>query len=211
MQEFGTWWATLTRHVSRAQLMRMALPVLEGPFTVETYQRLAELGVLREDARVELIGGQVVEMTPIGDRHAACVRRLNHRLSHDLHEDAIVDVQNPVLLDDYDLPQPDLAVLRHRRDTYPSHPRATDVLLVMEVADTTLAYDRDIKIPLYAEAGIPEAWLVVLPEDRIEVSREPAGGVYTSVRSVSRGETITPIQFPPVTLTVDEILGYREG
>jgi len=187
--------------------MRMALPVLKGPFTVESYQRLAELGVLREDSRVELIGGQVVEMTPIGDRHASCVRRLSRLLAQKVLEVAVIDVQNPVVLGAHDAPQPDVAVLKLRAEGYAQHPRPTDVLLVIEVADTSLAYDRDVKLPLYAEAGIQEAWLVALPEDRLDVCREPAGGHYTSVRSLARGETITPLQFPGVTLKVDEILG----
>jgi Uma2 family endonuclease len=185
----------------------MAVPLLKGLFTVAAYQRLAELGVLREDDRVELIDGQVVEMTPIGDRHAACVRRLNDTLSHDLRGVAIVDVQNPVVLDEYDVPQPDLAVLKRRADRYPSHPRAADVLLVIEVAETSLAYDRDIKIPLYARAGMPEAWLVDLTADGIWVYREPVAGRYTSVRLVSRGDAITPLHFPSVTLSTDEVLG----
>jgi len=135
--------------------------LLKGPFTVASYQRLAELGVLREDDRVELIDGQVVEMSPIGDRHASCVRRLNRRLSRDLRDVALVDVQNPVVLDEYDAPQPDLAVLKPRADGYTKHPRAADTLLVIEVSDTSVAYDRDIKIPLYArlEFRRPGWWI----------------------------------------------------
>lgn len=182
-------------------------PILKGPFTVHTYQRLAELGVLREDERVELIAGQVVQMSPIGDRHAACVRRLTDFFAHARLDAAMFDVQNPVVLDEYDAPQPDLTLLRRRADGYPTHPRAADVLLAIEVADTTLAYDRDIKMPLYARAGIPEAWLVNLSADRIEVSRDPVGGAYLTVRTVSRGELLTPLQLPSVTLSADEILG----
>lgn len=185
----------------------MALHVLRGPFTVESYQRLAELGVLREDERVELIAGQVVEMTPIGDRHASCVRRLHDLLARDALKVAIIDVQNPVVLGARDAPQPDVAVLRRRADRYLHHPHARDILLVIEVADTTLAYDRDVKIPLYARAGIPEAWLVNLPADRIEVYREPAGGAYASRRVVPREDVLSPLHFPDVTLLADEILG----
>jgi Uma2 family endonuclease len=199
--------ATLTHHFRRADIVRMALPLLRGPFTVDAFQRLAELGVLREDDRVELIAGQVVEMTPIGDSHASCVRRLNRVFARHLLEVAVIDVQNPVVLGAHDAPQPDLALLRPRADAYPRHPRATDMLLVIEVADTSLAYDRDIKIPLYARAGIPEAWLVDVSAGQIQVYREPAGGEYASVRSVSRGDGITPLHFPNVTLSADEILG----
>lgn len=185
----------------------MALRLLKGPFTVDTFQRLAELGVLRDEERVELIAGQVVEMTPIGDRHAACVRRLNRLFAQRLLDVAVIDVQDPVVLSVQDAPQPDVVLLRPRTDAYPQHPRADDVLLIVEVADTSLAYDRDIKIPLYARAGIPEAWLVDLSADRIHVYRGPAGVEYASVRLVSRGGTITPLHFPNVTLAADEILG----
>ena len=185
----------------------MVLPVLRGPFTVESYQRLAELGVLGENDRVELIDGQVVEMTPIGDRHASCVRRLYDWFAHHALALAIIDVQNPVVLGANNAPQPDLALLKRRADGYRQHPRARDVLLVIEVADTTLAYDRDVKIPLYARAGIPEAWLVNLPADRIDVYREPVAGKYAAVRTASRGETLSPLRFPNVILRIDVILG----
>jgi len=127
--------------------------VINGPVTVDTYQRLAELGVLREDDRVERIDGQVARMTPIGDRHANCVRRLNRLFSRHVLEVAIVDVQPPVVLGEHDAPQPDLALLKPRADAYRKHPRPPDTLLVIEVADTSVAQTRDIKIPLYARAG----------------------------------------------------------
>ena len=207
MTPHGCPFVTLTRPFRRADIVRMAERLLKGPFTVDAFQRLAVVGVLREEDRVELIAGQVVEMTPIGDRHAGCVRRLNRLFAQNLLDVAVIDVQNPVVLGTHDAPQPDVVLLRPRADAYPKHPRATDILLVVEVAETLLAYDRDIKIPLYARAGIPEAWLVDLSADRIHVYREPAGGEYASVRLVSRGDGITPLKFPNVTLSADEILG----
>ena len=185
----------------------MALHVLRGPFTVESYQRLAELGALGEDDRVELIAGQVVAMTPIGDRHASCVRRLHDLFARHALELAIIDVQNPVVLGRHDAPQPDLAVLKRRADGYPRHPRARDILLVIEVADTTLAYDRDVKIPLYATAGIPEAWLVALGAASISVYRGPAPDGYSDVVTVTRGETLRPLLLPGVAIGTDDILG----
>ncbi len=185
----------------------MAVHVHKGPFDVDAYQRLAALGVLREDARVELIDGQVVEMSPIGDRHASCVRRLNRLFSRLVLDIAIIDVQNTLVLGRHDAPQPDLVLLAPRADVYPKHPRAGDVLLVIEVADTTLAYDRDVKIPLYARSGIPEAWLVNLPADRIEVHRQPTSGEYSYSRPVRRGEVLSPLHFPDVTLAAADILG----
>ena len=185
----------------------MALRLRKGPFTVDAYQRLAELGVLREDDRVELIDGQVVAMTPIGDRHASCVRRLNRLFSRHVLEVAIVDLQNTVVLGEHDAPQPDLALLKPRADAYRKHPRPPDTLLVIEVADSSVAYDRDIKIPLYARAGIPEAWLVDLPADRIDVYRNPVAGTYASARSAFHGDILILLQLPTVTVAVDEILG----
>lgn len=119
----------------------------------------------------------------------------------------MVDVQNPVVLDQHDVPQPDLAVLRFRPEGYPKHPRPADILLVIEVADSSLAYDRDIKMPLYAGTGVPEAWLVNLPADRVDVYRKPVAGSYTEVTSLSRGATLTPLALPGVRLSVDQILG----
>jgi Uma2 family endonuclease len=181
--------------------------LLKGPFTVEAYQRLAELGVLNEDDRVELIDGQVVEMSPIREPHASCVRRLTDLFARNCLHIAMIDVQNPVVLGEHDAPQPDLTLLRRRSEGYPGHPRASDMLLVVEVADTSLSYDRGIKMPLYARMGIPEAWLVDLQADRIAVYREPTGGQYASVRLLSRGETLSPLPVPDVTLSTDDILG----
>ena len=198
---------TLTRPFRRADIVPMAPPLLKGPFTVESYQRLAELGVLGEDDRVELIAGQVVAMTPIGDRHASCVRRVHDLLARHALERAIIDVQNPVVLGRHDAPQADLAILQRRADGYPRHPRARDILLVIEVADTTLAYDRDVKIPLYARAAIPEAWLVDLGADAITVYRAPRPERYSEVSTVTRVDTLTPLLLPDITIAVADILG----
>jgi hypothetical protein len=185
----------------------MAQPILRGPFTVDAYQRLAELGVLRPDARVELLDGQVVEMSPIGERHANVVRRLNRLLSSALLDRAIVDIQNPVVLGSHDAPQPDLVLLKPRADAYPNHPRARDILLIVEVADTTLAYDRDVKMPLYARSGIPETWLVDLSSDQILVFRRPVHGAYAEQHTLSRDEKLAPLAFPGVTLAAADVLG----
>jgi Uma2 family endonuclease len=184
----------------------MAVPLLKGPFTVDMYQRLPALGVLADDARVELIGGQVVEMSPIGDRRANCVRRLNRAFAPHVNL-AVIDVQSTLVLGEHDAPQPDLSVLKPRADAYLRHPRAPDTLLVIEVADSSLAYDRDVKIPMYAAAGIPEVWLVNLPANRIDVYRQPVAAAYASVHSVSRGETLSPLLLPTIILHAVEIIG----
>src|SRR5258708_7547065 len=143
-------------------------------FTVAEYNRMAEAGILKEDDRVELIDGEIVEMSPIGSRHAACVNRLTLMLIAQSGEHFIVSVQNPIVAGDYSEPQPDIAVLKPRDDFYESDlPRASDVLLVIEVADTTAQADRKVKSELYARAGIPEFVLINLAKDAFEVYSEP--------------------------------------
>ncbi len=186
----------------------MAVTLLRGPFTVADYHRLAECGILGEDDRVELIHGQVVELTPIGPRHAGCVDRLTRLLSRTAAHLAVVRVQNPLTLESRAEPQPDVALLRLPIERYAAaHARPEDVLLVIEVADTAPEYDREVKIPLYARAGIPEAWLVSLPTVEIEVYRKPSPQGYAEMRRVGRGDTLTPLMLEGIILEVDDILG----
>jgi Uma2 family endonuclease len=186
----------------------MVLPVFKGPFTLDAYHRLGELGVLDEDDRVELLDGQIVEMTPIGGAHAACVFRLNALLSGRTGSDAGVSVQNPVVLAERWEPQPDLAVVRRAGGFSGAWlPGPQDVLLVIEVADTSLERDRDIKIPRYAAAGIPEAWLVDLGADAITVYRGPSANGYRDVITVTGGGTLRPLRLPDITIAVADILG----
>ena len=188
--------------------MGMALQLLPGPFTVEMYHRLGELGILDEDDRVELLDGQIVEMTPIGGRHAACVYRLSNLLARRLGTDAGVSTQNPLVLAERWEPQPDLAVLRRPPDASGAWlPTAQDVLLIVEVADRSHEHDRDVKVPRYAAAGIPEVWLVDLEEDRVALYREPGPTGYGDVRMVTRGSTLRPLLLPEAAVTADEILG----
>ncbi len=120
---------------------------------------MAEVGLLSEDSRVELIEGEIIEMSPIGSTHGGTVNRSSKLLHRELDDIAIVSVQNPVHIDDFSEPQPDLALLKPRKDFYSnSHPTPEDVLVVIEVADASVYYDRNVKPPLYARAGIPEAW-----------------------------------------------------
>ncbi len=186
----------------------MAMPLTAHRFTVDEYHRMALAGVLHEDDRVELLDGQIVQMTPIGVRHAACVNRLTALITPLAGTRATVSIQNPLILGEHEEPQPDVAVLHYRVDGYQTgHPRALDTLLVVEVADTSLAYDRDVKIPLYARAGIPEAWLVDLAAHRIAVHREPHAGRYAQIRSAGPGDILTPLHLPDTTLAVTDILG----
>jgi Uma2 family endonuclease len=144
----------------------MSVQLQKHYFKVDEYYRMAEAGVFAEDARVELIDGEVIEISPIGKRQAGCVNRLNRILHRKVGDLAIVSVQNPISIDEFSEPQPDLTLLKPRADFYSnSHPTPADVMVIVEVADTTVEYDRNVKLPIYARAGVPEAWLVVLPKD----------------------------------------------
>lgn len=169
---------------------------------------MGEAGVFHEDDRVELIDGQVLQMTPTGPDHGSCVNRLTALFAPLAGQRATLSVQNPLVLGEHQEPQPDFTVLRYRPDGYRvRHPRAADVLLVIEVGDTSVDSDRQTKIPLYTRAGVPEAWLVNLPADTVEVYRDPRAESYASIQTAKRGETITPLQLPSITLEVDNILG----
>ncbi len=188
----------------------MPTRLLKGPFTVDDYHRLAEAGILGEDDRVELLDGQVVEMTPIGPEHAGCVDALIRVLSRRVGDAAMIHGQNPVVLGARGEPQPDVAVLKPRADGYrTAHPGPEDILLVVEVADTSLAADRDVKLPLYAAARIPEAWLVDLEHDVIEVHRHPGPEGYREVRTLGRGDTLAALLVATGAISVDEVLGPR--
>jgi Uma2 family endonuclease len=177
-------------------------------FTVDDYHRMGQAGLFHDGDRVELIDGQVVEMSPIGPRHAACVDRLTGRLSALVRGHAILRVQGPVVLGRHAAPQPDLALLRPPIERYAAaHPGPADVLLVIEVADTSADYDRSVKLPLYAQVGIPEAWLVNLPADTIDVLRDPGPKGFGTLRTVGRGDTLSALGLPGAALEVNEILG----
>lgn len=177
--------------------------------TLDEYHQMIEAGILSEDERIELIRGEMVEMTPIGNRHAGCVRWLNRTFNARLASRAIVDVQDPVSLEEQQSePQPDVVLFRYREDCYRTQqPRPEDVLLAVEVADSSLAYDREVKIPLYAEVGIREAWLVAFPSDSVFSYRDPSPTGYRQVREYRRGDEISPEAFPDTRFSVDEILG----
>ncbi len=168
---------------------------------VDEYYRMAEAGILGPDARVELIEGEIIDIVPIGSRHAAAVSRIAHLLHQEIGQQAIVWTQNPVRLDEYSEPEPDLALLRPQEDFYKSaHPGPKDVLLVIEVADSSLRYDREIKIPLYARHGVPEAWLVDVENERLTLFREPSeSGYRQEIRSESLA-AINPVTLPGLTL-----------
>lgn len=175
-------------------------------FDVDDYYRMADAGILGEHDRVELIEGQVVEMEPISVSHAGTVNELNWLLARRLPEHLRVGVQNPVRLDRWSEPQPDVAVVR-AEDLRRAHPGAEQSLLVIEVAYSSLRYDRNVKLPLYARHGVPEIWIVDLRGEVVERYDEPTEDGYGRARPARRGEIIEPVAVPGVSLSVDEILG----
>ena len=186
----------------------MAVPVSRRLFTVSEYERMAVAGILGEDDRVELIEGEIVRMAAIGPRHAASVKRLNRLLEPRFGDRTLIGVQDPVQLDAHSEPEPEISLLRPRPDLYASgHPTPADILLLVEVADTSLEYDRGVKVPLYARAGVSEVWLVDLLADVLVVYRDPSPEGYRLVRTVRRGETLAPLAFPDRPLAADDLLG----
>ena len=186
----------------------MAIQLLRRRFTVGEYGRMIEAGILGEDDRIELLEGEIVEMAPIGSRHAACVNRLNQLFSQRAAGRCIVAVQNPIKLDEFSEPQPDLALLRPRADFYSeSHPGPEDILLVVEVSDSSADYDKAVKVPLYGNAAVPEVWLVDLAACAVEVHRVPVPGGYGSVEVVSpEGQAISPQAVSDIAIRVSDVV-----
>ena len=175
-------------------------------FTVDEFARMGEAGVLAAGDRVELIDGEIREMTPIGPPHAAVVNLLAEQLITRLAGKAYVSIQNPVRLDKHTEPQPDLAVARRRLDAYAGrHPEAADILLVIEVADSSLRFDRAEKVPRYGRAGIPESWLVDLEAETVTAYTGPGPNGYAREQLCRRGDTIAATGVPEIGLRVDEM------
>jgi len=184
----------------------MALELPRHKFTHDEYQQMGVSGIFTEDDRVELLDGDIVEMSPIGPRHAYNVGRLNMLLAPLLVGRAIVHVQNPLQLDVHWEPQPDVSILR-LRDGYESElPTGADVLLLIEVVDSSRAYDR-AKLPAYARSGIPEVWFLDLQGQVLLSHREPVGAEYRQLQPFRSGDSITPVSLPEHTFSIDSILG----
>jgi Uma2 family endonuclease len=176
-------------------------------FTVDEYYRMGETGILHPEARVELLDGEIIDMMPIGPFHAGTVNRLIRVLVTAAKGRWLVVVQNPLRLGPRSEPEPDFMLVKPAADDYTGHhPLPEDVFLLIEVAESSLAYDRNRKIPAYARGGIPEVWIVNLLERNIEVFREPRSDRYTSVQKFARGD-IVPVQaFPDVRIDVGALL-----
>jgi len=186
----------------------MTVELARRLFTVDEYHRMAEVGILASRERVELIDGEIVEMSPTGAPHVRCVMYLNEVLVRRLEGRALVSGQNSLRLSQWSEPEPDLVLLRLPLAKYGEViPASGDAFLVVEVADTSHHRDRTVKLPRYAAAGVPETWIVDLNGGAIEVYREPSSEDYRDARRLERGTSVAPQAFPDLVLEVAEILG----
>jgi Uma2 family endonuclease len=177
-------------------------------FSVEEYLRMGEAGILSEDDRVELIDGEIVDMPPIGIPHTGAVKRIANELKLQLGRTAVLSVQDPIKIGDFSLPQPDIALLRPRDDFYSTaYPVPDDILLVVEVAESSVRYDREKKLPLYAAAGIPESWLVDIPARKLTLYREPAADGYRTAVEVADLTRVAPTALPDCALDLRGLFG----
>jgi Uma2 family endonuclease len=192
--------------MAEASLLDRA-PVARRKLDVDEYHRMGEVGVLRDDERVELIEGQLVAMAPIGGPHTGTVVNITDALGAAVGRRAFVSVQNPVRLDRHTEPQPDVALLRRGAGRHPPKvPEAKDVLLVVEVADSSLRYDRSVKLPLYAAHGIPEVWVVNLADNLVEVCRDPGPNGYGTVIEAKPGTLIELVMVPGAVVEAADLL-----
>ena len=178
-------------------------------FTIDEYQRMGEAGILTEDERVELIRGEIVEMSPMGAPHVESIASLTHLLVGKVGKEIRVHVQLPIRLPNDSEPEPDLSLIRAGYDRR-ALPGAADVAAVIEVADSSREHDRNVKLPLYAAAGIPEAWLFDLVADRIERHTEPGPDGYRQTVVAGRDESLASTVLPTVFLSIDDVLGLEE-
>ena len=185
--------------------MAVETDVARRLFTRAEYYRMAEVGILKPTDRVELIRGEIVELSPIGPRHAGCVINANRLFITRFGDRAVVSPQNPMVIQPRSEPQPDLLLLRPRAMSYSfGHPTPEDVLLAVEVADTTVRFDRLVKARLYARAGIAESWLFLTTDNLVEVYRAPGADGYTSMTEHGAGQALSPLAFPDVAFSVTD-------
>ncbi|MGI8470267.1 MAG: Uma2 family endonuclease [Pyrinomonadaceae bacterium] len=175
-------------------------------FSVDEYYKMIELGMLKDYEKAEIIEGELIKKMTIGDRHAAIVNLLTKYFVKNVSDNILVSVQNPVRLSDFNEPEPDIVLADLTKFDGKRHPRPVEVLLLIEVSDSTVKYDRDVKLPLYAEAEIAEVWIINLPSEIIEIHTKPKFGLYQLVKIFGRGEQIITETLPEISLNVDEIL-----
>lgn len=186
--------------------MQSAQQLPKYPLSVHHFHKMIDLEILYEDEPIELIEGELITMAPIGPAHSAKVRRLNRVLSNAVKDFAIVDVQNPVTLGEYSEPQPDLTLLRMSEDYYETeNPKAEDVLLLIEIADSSLRSDKHLKIPLYARHGIVEIWLFDVNKKRTEVYLQPSEDGYRQILYPDFNASLSPCMLPEIAIPLKEI------
>lgn len=189
----------MTTTATRAQIQRRL-------FTVAEYLAMGEVGILHEDEHVELLAGEIIQMAAIGNRHLFCTDALTMLFAPALVGRAIVRVRGSIQLDDYGMPEPDIVLLRPRRDYHVETATPEDVLLLIEVADSSLEYDYGLKSEFYAAAGIPELWIANLRTGEVEARTDPVGTEYSTVRTIPADGAITLQAFPDVTLELREFM-----
>jgi Uma2 family endonuclease len=189
----------------------MTIDTLIRPLTTDDYHRMIQNGIIHEGEHVELILGQIVNMAAKGTRHTLCTRKIFKLLLNKIGDQADIQSQDPIVLSDRTEPEPDIVIARQRSDEYVnSHPTPNDIILIIEVADSTLTYDRQIKLPLYATAGIQEYWIVNLIDNRLEVYREPdqdfqGEGIYTKNQIYLPSKSIELPEFTDTTIVLADI------
>jgi len=186
----------------------MSYPVTRRRFSVADYHQMIASAILTKEDHVELLNGEIVEMSPISPNHAAAVKRVSTLLHRRVADDVTISVQDPIQLDDFSEPQPDIALLKSREDFYKqAHPKPADILLLIEVAESSALRDRLVKSPAYANASIAELWIIDLQQNLIELYTDPLNGAFQLVQKVLRGETLSPRLLPSLVVKVEDILG----
>jgi Uma2 family endonuclease len=197
----------MVTHLRYSEREVMDTEISKRLFTVHEYHRMVDAGILCEDDRVELIHGEILEMGPIGPRHSAAVLRATQELVKIAAGTAIVGVQGSIRLDEYDEPQPDIYLLRPKKDFYASgHAGAADIFLIVEMADSSLEYDQGVKMHLYAETGVPEYWVSDIRNDRLITYSDLQGNIYSTIHQWHRGDTLSPRLLPNCRIPVEVLL-----
>jgi len=176
--------------------------------TVEEYHKMAEAGILSHRDKLELIKGEILHMSPIGSRHQAIVDKMTRLFNRLVMDDAIVRVQGPIQIENWSEPEPDLILLKPQDDFYANHhPTAKEALLLIEVADRSLNFDKELKLPIYAEARIEEYWIINLQDDQIEIHRSPEESIYKNIIIAKNNDFVSCLHFPSISINVNDILG----
>ena len=184
------------------------MQLLTRKFSIEQYHKMGEANIFHPEERLELIKGRIVEMSPLGLKHIATVNRLTNLLSRQLLDKALISVQNSIQLGDDSEPQPDLVVAKFRDDFYANKPiQPRDIYLLIEVSDSTIKYDREVKIPLYAENKIEEVWLVNLNDNILEIYTKPEDNFYQNLQKLNKDKIIAPLSFPQLKINLSNIFG----